>query len=141
MSTTTTQPSAASQYRLPTNVKPSHFDLTIHTDLDKLTFEGFVKISLDVKEETDTIALNSNGLQLGKASSWEHEGKTKHYALTQFEPVDARRAFPCWDEPQIKSTYAITLISKVNTTSISNMPAISDKTFAAEDKEHAELKK
>ncbi|ESK92997.1 leucyl aminopeptidase [Moniliophthora roreri MCA 2997] len=199
MSTITTQPSAASQYRLPTNVKPSHYDLTIRTDLDKLTFDGFVKISLDVKEETDTIVLNSNGLQLGKAiiysdalkkseveieqsyddkekratfkfptkfpagskaelqinysgelkdnmvgyyrSSWEHEGETKYYALTQFEPVDARRAFPCWDEPQIKSTYAITLISKVNTTSISNMPAISDKTFAAEDKEHAQLKK
>ncbi|KAK7043674.1 Aminopeptidase 2 mitochondrial [Paramarasmius palmivorus] len=199
MSTTTTQPSDTSQYRLPTNVKPSHYDLTIQTDLDKLTFNGYVKISLDVKEDTDTIVLNSNGLQLGKAtvysdalkkseaeieqtydeketrvtfkfptvfpagskaelqisysgelkdnmvgyyrSSWEHEGKTKYYALTQFEPVDARRAFPSWDEPQLKATYAITLISKVNTTSVTNMPAISEKTFAPEDSDHVELKK
>ena len=44
MSTTTTQPSYTSQYRLPTNVKPSHYDLTIQTDLDKLTFNGYVKI-------------------------------------------------------------------------------------------------
>lgn len=32
------------EYRLPLNVKPTHYDLTIRTDLEKLTFDGFVKI-------------------------------------------------------------------------------------------------
>jgi hypothetical protein len=32
------------QYRLPTNIKATHYDVTIKTDLESLTFEGFVKI-------------------------------------------------------------------------------------------------
>lgn len=31
-------------YRLPTNVKPTHYDITIKTDLEDLTFQGFVKV-------------------------------------------------------------------------------------------------
>jgi aminopeptidase 2 len=32
------------RYRLPTDVKPSHYDLTVWTDLKKLKFGGFVTI-------------------------------------------------------------------------------------------------
>lgn len=32
----------ADQYRLPTNVKPTHYDLTIRTDLQELKFDGYV---------------------------------------------------------------------------------------------------
>jgi len=32
------------EYRLPTNVKPFHYDLTIQTDLDNSLFKGVVKI-------------------------------------------------------------------------------------------------
>ena len=79
-------------------------------------------------------------------SAWKHEGTTKYYALTQFEvrilhiilwqiiitflfskATAARRAFPCWDEPLLKSTYTITMISRANTVNLSNMPAISEE--------------
>ena len=33
---------APEEYRLPTDVKPSHYDVTIRTDLEKLKFDGFV---------------------------------------------------------------------------------------------------
>jgi hypothetical protein len=45
MSTATTKASGhPDQYRLPTNVKPTHYDLTFKTDLDKLEFDGFVQV-------------------------------------------------------------------------------------------------
>jgi aminopeptidase 2 len=34
----------AEKYRLPTDVKPTDYDVTIRTDLEQLTFDGFVKI-------------------------------------------------------------------------------------------------
>ncbi|KAI0693908.1 leucyl aminopeptidase [Cytidiella melzeri] len=179
-------------YRLPTDVKPTHYDLTLRTDLEKLKFDGYVVIHLDVLKETSKLVFNCVKLALGEAKIssatlkedlvfpssafkveeklervsldlpsslpagsqlqlkidfegeltasmvgyfcqvWEDQGKTKHYTLTQFQasmPTDARRAFPCWDEPLLKATFGIILVSRAETVNLSNMPATSEEEY------------
>jgi aminopeptidase 2 len=38
------------------------------------------------------------------------------------KPTAARRAFPCYDEPLLKATFSITMISRADTVNLSNMP-------------------
>ena len=49
---------------------------------------------------------------------------TVYRVLTQFEAADARRCFPCWDEPAIKATFALTVTAPKNRTVHSNMPLV-----------------
>uniref|UniRef100_A0A2N9HH88 Aminopeptidase n=1 Tax=Fagus sylvatica TaxID=28930 RepID=A0A2N9HH88_FAGSY len=60
-------------------------------------------------------------------STYEHNGEKKNLAVTQFEPVDARRCFPCWDEPACKATFKITLDVPSELVALSNMPIIEEK--------------
>lgn len=96
------------------------------------------KISYNDKAETVTLRFPKK-LPLGKGklqltfrgvlnnelrgfyrSSYMHEGVEKFIATTQFEATDARRAFPCFDEPDKKAVFDVTLKVPVNHEVVSN---------------------
>jgi len=47
-------------------------------------------------------------------------------AVTQFEATDARRAFPCWDEPAFKAVFRLTLVIEEGLTAVSNTRVIGE---------------
>lgn len=79
----------------------------------ELTFEGFL---------TDSLAGFYRSKYVDKKTK-----KTKYLATTQFQPTDARRAFPCQDEPAKKATFNITLIKKKGYTALSNTEMLYEK--------------
>ena len=75
------------EYRLPLNAKPTHYDLTIRTNLENQTFDGFVEVqcvpnlilsttkshlhnsfSLDILQDTPELTFNSSDLTLSRPS-------------------------------------------------------------------------
>ncbi|KAF7591170.1 Aminopeptidase 2 mitochondrial [Aspergillus hancockii] len=169
---------------LPTNVKPLHYDLTLEPNFEAFTYEGTVNIDLQVAEDTSSISLNANEIDIHGAtvsaqgsvvtsspeisinkdnqvatirfaetipagssaqvkltftgilndnmagfyrSSYKlPNGETKYLASTQMEPTDARRAFPCFDEPALKAKFTVTLIADKSMTCLSNMDVASE---------------
>jgi puromycin-sensitive aminopeptidase len=70
----------------------------------KLTFQGVLNDQL-------------HGLYRSK---YEHKGQTKHLVVSQFEATDARRAFPCFDEPAQKAVFDVTLMIPKHLAAVSN---------------------
>ncbi|MFA6520259.1 MAG: M1 family metallopeptidase [Candidatus Paceibacterota bacterium] len=58
-------------------------------------------------------------------SKYNVDKKEFHMATTQFEATDARRAFPCFDEPTHKAIFHVSLIVPKGKTAISNTLPVS----------------
>src|SRR5256886_1441401 len=50
---------------------------------------------------------------------------------TQFEATDARRFFPCWDEPAFRARFQLTAVVPENWIAVSNMPVENEKKIAS----------
>ncbi|MEE9150106.1 MAG: M1 family metallopeptidase, partial [Candidatus Tectomicrobia bacterium] len=56
----------------------------------------------------------------------DEHGQEHVIATTQFETTDARRAFPCFDEPDFKAVFGVTLIVPEALFAVSNAPVVQE---------------
>src|SRR6266446_4000542 len=72
--------------------------------------------------------INQQGQGLFYMHYQEQRTSANKIALgTQFEATDARRLFPCWDEPSFRARFQLTAVVPENWVAISNMPIKSEK--------------
>jgi len=110
---------------IPTKSSLNEKDEKLNIKLAK-KIKGKAKLSIKF-----TGTLNDRLLGFYKSQYKDKKGKTKYLATTQFEAADARRAFPCWDEPAVKATFDVSLLVDKHMDAISNMPVISKKKSGA----------
>ncbi|KAI4492593.1 hypothetical protein M0804_002384 [Polistes exclamans] len=184
---------APPDYRLPENIVPKHYDISLNLDFNKFgipdyKYDGKVTINLEVKGKTKDIRLHfTNSISLTKTelhkdskdltkieitgvqsvdgtdikiltlkdeiddkSTYtlilEYNGMISNlakgfykgsyldedlnewwYVMTDFEPIGARNAFPCFDEPHLKATFSIRIKYNKGYKAISNMGEKSTK--------------
>ncbi|KAF2842787.1 hypothetical protein M501DRAFT_993558 [Patellaria atrata CBS 101060] len=113
-----------------TKVTSGSHEITSSPDLSYDDDSQTTKISFDETIPANSKAtlaikftgtLNNNMAGFYRSSYKAKDGSTKYLATTQMEPTDARRAFPCFDEPALKAKFTITLIADKHLTCLSNM--------------------
>jgi aminopeptidase 2 len=98
------------------------------TQTTKITFDKALSAgSKATLTHTFTGTLNDGMAGFYRSSYKGADGSTKYIATTQMEATDARRAFPCFDEPALKAEFTITLIADNQLTCLSNMDVASEK--------------
>ena len=75
--------------------------------------------------------LNDQLVGFYKSTFTDTEGNEQAIATTQFEATDARRAFPCWDEPDLKAVFGISLVVPEDLLAVSNGPEVSREQVSA----------
>ncbi len=169
--------SAADRIVLPADVVPLHYDVSVAADPARATFDGDVRIQVDVVRPTALVTLNDADIAIKRWAmsggtparppvfdtqketvtfafrkplavgrhvlTIAYTGKVNQNAaglfgldydtargkvrtlFTQFENSDARRFLPCWDEPNRKASFTLTVTVPQGLMAVSNMPVAS----------------
>jgi len=120
-------------------------DLTIHTVFvdgaparhaidvadDRLIIDASetVPVGPSMIDITFSGVLNDKLRGLYRSTYRNNEGSEEVIAASQMQATDCRRAFPCFDEPDFKAVFAVTLACEPDHLAISNGPEIERTTF------------
>jgi alanyl aminopeptidase len=163
--------------RLPDDVRPLGYRLSLEVDPSSSRYAGRVEIAVELAKPRQTIWLHGQGLDVVRASvrsgSTEVQAAFKQvdpggvaalslpspvgpakaaiviefaaplgtqrdglfkvesggaaYAFTQFEPIAARRAFPCFDEPGFKTPFSLELVVPAGDVAASNTHVVGEQ--------------
>ena len=94
---------------------------TATLDFGKTLAQGPAQVDMEF-----TGILNDRLVGFYRSEYQDMEGQTRYLATTQFEATDARRAFPCWDEPAKKATFDVTLVFDDKLQAVSNTPVVEE---------------
>ncbi|NCY15474.1 MAG: hypothetical protein EBX39_01675 [Actinobacteria bacterium] len=101
-------------------------DITLDPEAERVTFtfdepmSGAAVLHIEFAGE-----LNDKLRGFYRSTFTDAEGVEQVIATTQFEATDARRAFPCWDEPAHKASFAVTLVVAADLFAVSNAAELS----------------
>jgi puromycin-sensitive aminopeptidase len=101
--------------------------------LDPGTERLFVQPPSGVSQGEHTVSLSFRGTLNDRLRGWyrstyvDSDGNQQVIATTQMQSTDCRRAFPCWDEPDFKAIFGVTLVVDHNHLAVSNGPEIDRK--------------
>jgi aminopeptidase N len=108
------------------------------------------EVSLDAATETATLsfaqplAAGAHRLRIAFSAKINSFGRglfytdyptaqgTRRMISSQLEPADARRIFPCWDEPAFKATFALTVTVPKTFLAVGNMPVVQEDPVAGD---------
>ncbi len=106
----------------PEKIEPDEYRQVLSLLFKDIIKRGTYKISIKFKG-----TLNDQLRGFYRSKYTDSEGRTRHIATTQFEATDARKAFPCWDDPAAKAIFKISTVIRNDLTAISNMPVEDEK--------------
>ena len=95
-------------------------------ELDATTERLFVTPAATIAVGASVLTIEFDGVLNDKLRGFyrstylDDDGVEQVIAATQMQPTDCRRGFPCWDEPEFKAVFAVTLDVEDGLTAISN---------------------
>ncbi|XP_076459324.1 puromycin-sensitive aminopeptidase-like isoform X2 [Babylonia areolata] len=101
-------------------------------ELAILSFPSELQLGKGVLQLEFTGELNDKMKGFYRSKYTTPAGEQRFAAVTQFEATDARRAFPCWDEPAVKATFDVTLVGPKDRVILSNMPVVTETTLESD---------
>lgn len=107
------------------------FDVKVSSDTDyrrvifalgKIAAPGKYHLDIEYRGE-----INDQLCGLYRSSYQLPDGTQRFMATTQCEAIDARRIFPCWDEPDRKAIIELSVVIPSHLVAISNMPIVEER--------------
>uniref|UniRef100_A0AAR2IPR3 Aminopeptidase n=1 Tax=Pygocentrus nattereri TaxID=42514 RepID=A0AAR2IPR3_PYGNA len=98
-----------------------------YTPQEYVVVEAAEELKVTTDEEYYILTLHFQGWLNGSLvgfymTTYEEDGVIRKIAATDHEPTDARKSFPCFDEPNKKATYKISITHDKTYEALSNMP-------------------